>query len=325
MSMSIKSLGAAAACLAAVGAHANRYTIVDLGINEEPAAVNRVDAVVSFLDEEHHWRGQIYRNGRWHNLEARSAPDAINRAGHVVGVDGRNFPTFWPHNGDPVKIQLPNFGAMGSAAGVNNGNVVVGYYIDANSSPQCYLWTIDDGAVDIGSGRFKECAARAINGLDQVTGQSISNAGNQQHAFFWSQGQFIDLGVLPGTLHSEGISINDSGEVVGASYASQGARAFYWNGTLVDLDPDRKFYSSVATSINDSGSIVGWTRKSNGNDTVAVRFSRGKTVYLLSEVSNPENWELRTATSINNKGVIVGVGHRPDTDNQDHGYMLIPE
>jgi uncharacterized membrane protein len=40
---------------------------------------------------------------------------------------------------------------------------------------------------------------------------------NLDHSFFWSNGAMTDLGTLGSGLDSQGVAINDSGEVVGGS------------------------------------------------------------------------------------------------------------
>ncbi len=60
-------------------------------------------------------------------------------------------------------------------------------------------------------------AAFGINDLGQVVGSSIT-AGGQTHAFLYSDGVMIDLGVLsPSDNFSQAFRINDNGQVVGKS------------------------------------------------------------------------------------------------------------
>jgi probable HAF family extracellular repeat protein len=300
---------------------ANRYTIVDLGGNEIPVSVNAVNVVAANRSEPRD-RGQVYRGGRWRNLPAHSDAAAINRDGAVVGINWQGHPMLWPHNSDAVDIHLPN-GTQGSASGINNAGTVVGYFLDAQASPQCYFWSINEGATDMSEGGILQCTAHDINEIGEITGEFIPAAGGEQHAFFWSQDKFTDLGVLLGTSYSVGLAINNGGVVVGASFLNRAGRAFMWNGSMVDLDPNRKYYLSEAVSINKAGDMVGFTRAAEGVDSVAVRFAHSKIVSLDTEVNNLGDWHLETAASINDKGVIVGVGVH-STTRQTSAYMLLP-
>ena len=82
-------------------------------------------------------------------------------------------------------------------------------------------------------------------------------------AFLYSQGVMTDIGTLGGTF-SEGLGINDAGQVTGTSYTSDHVQhAFlYSNGTVIDLntvlDPvtGSGWNLQDAWDINDAGQIV---------------------------------------------------------------------
>jgi probable HAF family extracellular repeat protein len=97
-----------------------------------------------------------------------------------------------------------------------------------------------------------------------------------------------DLGTLPGTYSSQGLAINDAGQVVG-SYLLRGGnfgnRAFlYSNGHTVDLnnliDPTLGITLSEANAINNNGQIV------------ARSSSRAYLLTPTSAVPEPSTWAL---------------------------------
>jgi probable HAF family extracellular repeat protein len=87
-----------------------------------------------------------------------------------------------------------------------------------------YLYTV----TDLG-GRY----AYGVNASGQVVGQNAAG-----HAFLYSNGTTTDLGTLGGP-SSVGLSINDSGQVVGwtDNSSTTGQGFLYQNGAMVGLSP----------------------------------------------------------------------------------------
>lgn len=155
--------------------------------------------------------------------------------------------------------------------------------------------------------------ATAINAGGQVTGYSNTDKQIQvpcppqkygqpkkcfeaiQHAFLFSNGTMTDLGTLGGT-GSEGVAINDSGEVVGFSQTKAGTSdAFLWTGTrMTDLGPLSQFYPH---GINDSGQIAGYC-----NQSLPCVDSNG----TFTTLPDPPGLTCGGATAINNNGQVLG-------------------
>ena len=204
------------------------------------------------------------------------------------------------------------------AAGVPT---VVATAVPAAASNAAYAETI------MGSlgGGFTD--ATAINAGGQVTGYSNTDKEIQvpcppqkygqpkkcfeavQHAFLFSTGTMTDLGTLGG-IGSEGLAINDSGEVVGFSQTKAGTSdAFLWNGTrMTDLGPLSQFYPD---GINDSGQIAG----ACGNDSVPCLDSNG----TFTALPNPPNLDCTGAIAINNNGQVLGACG--DSSGNSHGVV----
>jgi probable HAF family extracellular repeat protein len=204
------------------------------------------------------------------------------------------------------------------AAGVP---AVVATAVPAAASTAAYAETI------MGSlgGGFTD--ATAINAGGQVTGYSNTDKEIQvpcppqkygqpkkcfeavRHAFLFSTGTMTDLGTLGG-IGSEGLAINDSGEVVGFSQTKAGTSdAFLWNGTrMTDLGPLSQFYPD---GINDSGQIAG----ACGNDSVPCLDSNG----TFTALPNPPNLDCTGAIAINNNGQVLGACG--DSSGNSHGVV----
>lgn len=132
-----------------------------------------------------------------------------------------------------------------------------------------------------------------------------------------------DLGDLPGGNNlSQARGINDSGQVVGYSYASTGARGFIWDSVngMVDLgDLPGGTDISIAHDINDSGQAVGYSGTTGGNS--AVLWDSG-TMFDLNDLLDASGvgWRLQEATGINSYGDIIGYGTRQD--GVMHAFLL---
>src|SRR5438477_626424 len=79
-----------------------------------------------------------------------------------------------------------------------------------------------------------------------------------------------DLGTLGGS-ESDGINVNEAGEVVGSANLSDGStHAFLWTaGKMQDLGPSGS-RPSQALYINNRGTIVGWASDSAGAQKPAL-------------------------------------------------------
>ena len=161
-----------------------------------------------------------------------------------------------------------------------------------------------------GTGSF----AYAVNNLGQIVGASTvteTDAGSPTHAFFWEDGQMIDIGALTGPEgdFSGAEDINDSAQVVGQSSNQIGNYvAYLWqNGTMQELPGiTEDNYNSYATAINNTGVAVGasWSTEGCPSDVAcmhAVRWQDGQ-VQDLGTLGGDSS----TAFAINERGDIVG-------------------
>src|SRR3954452_5895889 len=88
------------------------------------------------------------------------------------------------------------------------------------------------------------------------------------YAFLYSNGQMRNLGALDGGCCSSGRSINNAGQVTGASTISSGStgpyHAFlYSNGQMTDLGT-LGGVGSIGLGINNAGQVTGYASTSTG-------------------------------------------------------------
>jgi probable HAF family extracellular repeat protein len=208
---------------------------------------------------------------------------------------------------------LGTFGGGTSAANaINDLGQVVGSADLTNTSPtwtHAFLYSngvmTDLGVLSTyvtGSGTYSMSMALGINNSGRIVGKSYTSLG-RYHAFFYDEGQMTDLGVLPGNDQSQARSINDIGQIVGATEPSGPIQAFiYYNSAMTPVGTLGGTQSS-AYGINNHGQIVGdsWVTNSGLSDTAFV-YSNG----TMQALGNLGNLTAIQGFAINDNGQITG-------------------
>src|SRR5262249_16776543 len=138
---------AAVVSLQALAAVPSSYTIVDLGTNRQPNAVNDAGTVVG--DTINKKRPIVFAGGDWSHLHLkgdRGAAWPINSQGDVVGIDGKHQ-VQWKAGVRKILAGL-NTNPLSSPAAIGDDGTVVGteYVFDVDRYvPTCYAWK--DGVV----------------------------------------------------------------------------------------------------------------------------------------------------------------------------------
>lgn len=184
-------------------------------------------------------------------------------------ITGARSAVSW-YRGEVSKLpSLPGQGGYDEALGINGAGRAIGYSgteAGYGVSEHIALWD-DRGLHDLGQLGGGWGDGYAINNRGQATGISAIASG-QPDAFLWDNGLLKDLGTYPGDMGSIGLSINDRGQVVGASFT--------------DFNTDI--------------------------DTRAVLWEGCKLVNLQDSISADSGWTLIAAVGINNRGQIAGYG-----------------
>jgi probable HAF family extracellular repeat protein len=227
---------------------------------------------------------------------------------------------------------LGTFGGPSSAAyGINDLGQIVGTADLTNVSPvweHAFLYTngvlTDLGVLGnyvTGLGTYSMSTALGLNNAGQIVGKSYTSFG-RYHAFLYDQGQMTDLGVLAGNDQSQARSINDSGQIVGATEPSGPIHAFLYDaGTMTDLGTLGGTESS-AYGINNHGQIAGdsQTNTSGLSDTAFI-YSNG----TMSATGKLNNQAAIQAFAINDNGQITGYAGFVSTGSPGstvmHGFL----
>ncbi len=200
-----------------------------------------------------------------------SQPHAVNDGGIVVGTtaDGTSFYKAFVWDGKEMTLIQPLFGPRSSARDINSAGQITGWMgtgplVDARP----FLWQ---------EGRIAELGLPpgaitgvpiAINDAGDVVGAlgiADGEGGLVTRSVLWSSdGQVINLGVLPGFDLCSALDVAGAGQIIGncqqlkPPYATTG---FLWqNGAMFDLNtliaPNAGAYVAFPNKFNDLGQIA---------------------------------------------------------------------
>lgn len=235
----------------------------------------------------------------------------INAIGQVAGYasteSGKMHAFLW----DGTMRDLGTLtGSMESFAyAINDAGQIAGASSDLGSiTPRAFLWQ-NNALTEIGA-----FAPRAINKNGEIAGAMAIKRNNLdwfEHACLWRSGALTDLGTLGGN-YSYAYGLNDSGQIVGISFAANEAntRAFVWrNGAMTDLGT-LGGASSQAYAINNANAIAG-VANLGGDAPHGVLFTLNASggVNTKSDLG-ALNSSYSYAYAVNNRGQAVGTnGH----------------
>ena len=284
------------------------------------------------------YHGFIYSNGTITpsgNIPGGSSSYglAINDSDQLVGFGSNGTSLvrgFLSNNGT-----VTDLGTLGGSDSIpydiNNSGQIVGWAKDSNNLRRAFLYQ-NGSMTDIGSlPGDDEAEGYGISDNGVIAGWSYSSttgAGDCQiyasncvyHAFTYSNGNFTNLGTLPGGTQSRALRVNDSGKVVGFSNSgSSDIHGFlYQNGTMTDLGVLPGGTVSLATDINSSGDIVGFGNVSGGSFHGFIY--RDGTMTDLNDLLPPTSgWNIIYAYGINDSEQITGEG---SFNGVRHGFLM---
>ena len=154
--------------------------------------------------------------------------------------------------------------------GVNDSNVAVGFYTDANGNNHGYEYNIlanrYSSVVDPNAPGASLTAA-AINDRDDVAGFYTNPATGNTDGFLLRHGRLTDLAV-PGATATMALGVNNFDEVVGTyTDAAGNMHGFTWTARhgFTTVDDPNGIGTTTINGVNDFGQLVGFYVDGNGN------------------------------------------------------------
>jgi probable HAF family extracellular repeat protein len=147
------------------------------------------------------------------------------------------------------------------------------------------------------------------------------NSTGGTRTFLWDHGAPTDLGVFQGLARTEGNGVNESGIVIGSSWAATGFPAFAWkwqNGVFTNLGSIGGYANGGG--INEGGQSVGWastTTAGFGGSTMAF-FHDGTSMKRLGHTASGHYTD---ASAVNAAGQTVGNFVSERRNSLDGAYL----
>ncbi|HEV3170056.1 MAG TPA: hypothetical protein VGZ32_06940 [Actinocrinis sp.] len=264
------------------------------------------------------------------NTNSVSSPDAINAGADIVGTatsfaTGNQAAVEWADSATPTdlgtKLGLQNLVSSPELTSINDNGLITGFGSNRgdvgftiNGSTVTRLPALPNGGVDV--------EPIAVNNSGLIVGQADTTTSDFQAAA-WQNGTIKALGMLPGSLTSEALAVNSTGQAVGADVElsdSDAHAVLFANGTVTDLNAPGTGTpggDAVANAINDNGVVVG-----QGGNGHAFVYQNGQATDLNSLIAPGSGFTLLTADGINGNGVIVGTAS--NSNGQTFGFELTP-
>ncbi len=176
------------------------------------------------------------------------------------------------HNAD-FPTGTPASPPVDQLLGVNNSDVAVGFWTDANGNNHGYKFNINTKrftvVTDPGAPGASLTAA-AINSGGDIAGFYTNPATGTTDGFLKYHGKFTDLAV-PGASATTALGVNDRDEVVGTYTVGTGSDAvmhgFTWTpgGGFVSIDDPHGMGTTTINGVNNAGDLVGFYVDAAGN------------------------------------------------------------
>jgi hypothetical protein len=291
---------------------------------------------------------------RYSVLELPFIPKVITSSGVVAGMTGVHRAVLWRRESGVEELSVPEgFQYTEPVAITKAGDVVINASDTVGHERRAFIYS-HHALIGLAG---NQTWAHGSGAASTIVGEWVPNGKATTEAVYWSHAVPHSIELCCGGMLK---ASNERGDMIGDAYDEQGHyHAFAWNPVrgqrLVDpadsyssavainraghillqvgnkaylddthrlrhLDLSEKFYNSVQ-AMNDCDVVVG------GYGPVAEQYRAFAWAAaeglrdLDSYVPGASGWKLRSATAINDRGEIVGVGK---LRGSERGFLLIP-
>jgi probable HAF family extracellular repeat protein len=240
-----------------------------------------------------------------------SSANAISGNGLVVGTADNEVPAsrafLWQEGIGMTDLgEIPGLvRPVPSAKGVNDSGWVIA---DVHHSAAEFAGLFRDGEWRLLPAAARRTSAVGINNSGQIVG-TADPGPLRSRALLYEDGEWTDLGTLPGDLWSAGGAINGSGEVVGSSGNRSGSRVFLWQKDLgmVELGSPGAGHVFVS-ALTEDGRLAGTFGPWESSRPFVYRDSE------FLELGTLPGDDSAGATGMNLSGLVVGTSRRGSGD-----------
>lgn len=287
-------------------------------------------------------------------VELPLRPLAISDTGWVAGNTADHTAARWSSHSGLERISLPPEFVLSEGTGINSKGEAVGVAFTADSS-RSVAFLFRQGKTSLLPG--EQSRAEGINDAGEIAGQSKPPDQKAVGPVHWKNNTLLDLKICCAGIAKR---VNGNSQIIGDTYDLKGHyHAFLWDaehGSRLLSTADEEY--SSALGLNRRGEVVvravpgGLFLYSDGRfepidaPQAAVRGLNKDEAMVGSYGPAPEEqrafvwdkahgmrdlntliransgWKMEVATSINDRGEIVGWGDHGETENA--GFLLVP-
>jgi uncharacterized membrane protein len=298
----------------AKGSPAPRYQVIKLPLR--PLSISNSGWVAGTTDDQH--------AATWNSKEGLdrialppefsfSECTGVNSRGEAAGTastsDSSRRVAFVFRQGKVVLLP----GEQSRANGISEDGEIVGQAILAGSKPAGPVLWRNGAPIDL-----KICcagSARSMNAQGLIIGDTYDKEG-RYHAFLWDAVRGARVITVPGEEFSSALALDSRGEIL--LRATPGGLFLYSDGKLHPIDVPK----GTPHAMNKDGIVVG-SFGPNPDAQRAFVWDKAQGLQDLNTlIPASSGWKLEVASSMNDRGEIVGWGGHGGVENT--GFLLRP-